>query len=375
MTILAAALASPVAARRACAGLALAGRCGAASSSPTRTRCSTPTRSSRAAAAVRDRRATTAASSAWPPSGLDSTTSARSPGASAGCRRCSRSAAASGWSLRDRRLALVLAPAPSCCSSPRPPVALLRALAAAGLPDPLPARGVGVSLLDWLATRCNWRWVAGARARRCVLRAGRSSTPSTTTSCSPARTRASWPATGWWPTSRPDEVVVEPIAPDQWAADAGRPFETTADRQRQSLEQVADVALVVNNDGTVITSGARPRRQARGLRAHDAPGAGRQLHRGGFCWVVTGSTQFGRAYADPKVVPQAINVLRRLEAGGDSRLRVSPYGKDTSAAVLLRLLVQLLPAGLRPPGSRDPDLPSAAETALREATPRSRPPV
>ncbi|MEA2310251.1 MAG: hypothetical protein QOE28_219, partial [Solirubrobacteraceae bacterium] len=38
--------------------------------------------------------------------------------------------------------------------------------------------------------------------------------------------------------------------------------------------------------------------------------------RGGFCWVVTGSTQYGRAYADPKAVPNAIAYYAALERQG-----------------------------------------------------------
>jgi hypothetical protein len=35
--------------------------------------------------------------------------------------------------------------------------------------------------------------------------------------------------------------------------------------------------------------------------------------RGGFCWVVTGSTQYGRAFADPRAVPQAIRYYDALK--------------------------------------------------------------
>jgi hypothetical protein len=48
----------------------------------------------------------------------------------------------------------------------------------------------------------------------------------------------------------------------------------------------------------------------------------------GFCWVVTGSTQFGRADADPHEVPNATRYYDELKRRGDVVFRSSPYGKD-----------------------------------------------
>ena len=45
----------------------------------------------------------------------------------------------------------------------------------------------------------------------------------------------------------------------------------------------------------------------------------------GFCWVVTGSNQYGRAYADPKAVPQAIRYYDELKRQADLVYRVRPY--------------------------------------------------
>ena len=66
------------------------------SSSRTPTRCSTGTPSGRASSSSRRRRATAAASSAWSARAAFSTTSARSPGGSAGCRRWPRPPVPSG---------------------------------------------------------------------------------------------------------------------------------------------------------------------------------------------------------------------------------------------------------------------------------------
>jgi hypothetical protein len=44
--------------------------------------------------------------------------------------------------------------------------------------------------------------------------------------------------------------------------------------------------------------------------------------------VVTGSTQFGRAFADPKEAPDAIRYYDELKRRGEVVFRSSPYGKD-----------------------------------------------
>jgi hypothetical protein len=46
-----------------------------------------------------------------------------------------------------------------------------------------------------------------------------------------------------------------------------------------------------------------------------------------YCWVVVGSTQRGRAEAEPEAVPQAIAYYRELERQGDVVFHASPYGE------------------------------------------------
>jgi hypothetical protein len=45
----------------------------------------------------------------------------------------------------------------------------------------------------------------------------------------------------------------------------------------------------------------------------------------GYCWVISGYTQSGRAFADPRVVPHAIAYYRELARQGEVVYRVSPY--------------------------------------------------
>jgi hypothetical protein len=46
----------------------------------------------------------------------------------------------------------------------------------------------------------------------------------------------------------------------------------------------------------------------------------------GYCWVISGSTQSGRAFADPGAVPLAIAYYRDLAEQGELVYSVSPYG-------------------------------------------------
>jgi hypothetical protein len=53
----------------------------------------------------------------------------------------------------------------------------------------------------------------------------------------------------------------------------------------------------------------------------------------GYCWVVSGTTQSGRAFADPQTVPHAIAYYRALKEQGEVVYHVSPYrpGKGPTA--------------------------------------------
>ena len=43
------------------------------------------------------------------------------------------------------------------------------------------------------------------------------------------------------------------------------------------------------------------------------------------CWVVSGSTQSGRSFNNPRRVPEAIRYYRALEREADLRFSAAPY--------------------------------------------------
>ncbi len=51
----------------------------------------------------------------------------------------------------------------------------------------------------------------------------------------------------------------------------------------------------------------------------------------GYCWVISGSTESGRAFADPRAVPQAIAYYRALAEHGEVVYRASPYAPGQAA--------------------------------------------
>jgi hypothetical protein len=119
------------------------------------------------------------------------------------------------------------------------------------------------------------------------------------------------------------KVVVEPIAPDQWAMDPGRPSRATGNGNRWNKWPTSRSR--VQNDGTLG--------EPRAVKLEDYERTTRpelvgSYFRGGYCWVVTGSTQYGRAYADPERVPKALRYYDELRRRARLVYRVSPYGRD-----------------------------------------------
>ena len=131
------------------------------------------------------------------------------------------------------------------------------------------------------------------------------------------------------------KVVVEPFVPAAWAADAQSVREGTGNGFRWNkwpTTRAPDAA-----GGGVI--------RFEDYERFTRPALLGAYARGGFCWVVTGSTQYGRAFAEPREVPDAIALLRGARARGRARLRGPPgRGRHGPAAVLLRLLLQRLSA-------------------------------
>jgi hypothetical protein len=126
------------------------------------------------------------------------------------------------------------------------------------------------------------------------------------------------------------KVVVEPVSPNQWAFEeaGGPPGCPTATGSRYRWCKWPSLYSFITSAGTIDRAG----RHEVGIENYVrtlAPALIDYYERSGFCWVVTGSTEAGRAEADPGAVPLAIAYYRRLAAQGKVVYRSSPYSSGS----------------------------------------------
>jgi hypothetical protein len=119
------------------------------------------------------------------------------------------------------------------------------------------------------------------------------------------------------------KVVVEPVSPDEWARQPpGSPPACRGTRYRWC--KWPSLFSFITPAGGIDRAG----RHQVGIENYVrtlAPALLDYYESRGFCWVVTGSTELGRALADPKAVPLAIAYYRALAERGQVVYRASPY--------------------------------------------------
>lgn len=119
-------------------------------------------------------------------------------------------------------------------------------------------------------------------------------------------------------------ILVEPIVPQEWYRDGGLPGSSTSQqgyRWRRLVRTRRDIARLSRE-----FPGARNNADFANYVSTLFPGLLRFYRSRGVCWVVSGSTQSGRAFNDPPRVPQAIAYYRALEREADVAFEVSPFG-------------------------------------------------
>jgi hypothetical protein len=128
----------------------------------------------------------------------------------------------------------------------------------------------------------------------------------------------------WMVANVPPEtkIVVEPVVPDAWASDIGRPYPGTSNGARwikfpTSRSNIANDGSRVPGEGRIVN--------IEDFERTLVPGLVDRYERQGWCYVVSGSTQRGRADADPAEVPRARAYYRELERHSDLVFRASPY--------------------------------------------------
>jgi hypothetical protein len=122
------------------------------------------------------------------------------------------------------------------------------------------------------------------------------------------------------------KIVVEPgVVPDGWAQDIGHPTALTSNGNRWIKYPTSRTFLQA--DGSVDPGGPSRVVNIEDYERTLTPQLIDDYERGGYCWIVSGSTQSGRAFAQPTAVPDAVAYYRRLRARGGIAYRISPYGE------------------------------------------------
>jgi Dolichyl-phosphate-mannose-protein mannosyltransferase len=117
-------------------------------------------------------------------------------------------------------------------------------------------------------------------------------------------------------------IVVEPVVPDSWAQDLGHPSALTANGYRWAKFPTSRTNVA--HDGSVHL-GAGGIVNIEDYERELRPELIDLYERKGYCYVVSGSTQRGRAEVQPKQVPRAVAYYAELARRADKVAEFSPY--------------------------------------------------
>jgi hypothetical protein len=117
-------------------------------------------------------------------------------------------------------------------------------------------------------------------------------------------------------------IVAEPVSPDVWARErtGSLPSESNPYRWHKYPSLLARIA----SDGSLLQSGLH----VVGIEDYErtlAPALLGYYEAHGYCTVISGSTESGRAFADRRAVPLAIAYYHALQRDGEVVFRASPY--------------------------------------------------
>jgi 4-amino-4-deoxy-L-arabinose transferase-like glycosyltransferase len=119
-------------------------------------------------------------------------------------------------------------------------------------------------------------------------------------------------------------IVAEPVSPDEWAREV-KPGTSTAGNSYRWPKYPSMLSRI--SAGGALEPSSAPLRKV-GIEDYVrtlSPALIGYYKRHGYCWVVSGSTQSGRAFADPKAVSQAVAYYAELAKQGEVVYRASPY--------------------------------------------------
>jgi 4-amino-4-deoxy-L-arabinose transferase-like glycosyltransferase len=123
---------------------------------------------------------------------------------------------------------------------------------------------------------------------------------------------------------RDTRIVLEPVVLGSWLRDRGLAASASRWVKYPALKSV------ISPTGTLVPQSSH----TVALEDYEAtlsPALIGWYERLGYCWVVTGSTESGRAFANPRAAPLAVAYYRALAAQAEVAFHVSPYAPRSSA--------------------------------------------
>jgi hypothetical protein len=122
------------------------------------------------------------------------------------------------------------------------------------------------------------------------------------------------------------QIVLEPVVPDDWVSDVGHPTPGSAtgyhwNKYPSLRSEIAPNGQLDPAESEIVNIEDYERTLSPALIGY--------YESKRYCWVITGSTQQGRAFADPKAVPNAIAYYRALKAQGTLLYHASPYARGS----------------------------------------------
>jgi hypothetical protein len=120
------------------------------------------------------------------------------------------------------------------------------------------------------------------------------------------------------------KVVIEPVVADNWANDIGRtlPWTSAGVRWRRFPTWETDIS----SSGQLLPAGQRRYVLVDEYERTLRPELLDEYEASGYCWVVIGSLQAGRSFAQPHLAPQAIAYYAQLANRARLAYHVSPFG-------------------------------------------------
>ncbi len=119
------------------------------------------------------------------------------------------------------------------------------------------------------------------------------------------------------------KVVIEPNVPDAWTTDIASSLAQTSTGERwlRFPTWLSDI----DNNGRPLPDGKQRYVPVDEYERTLRPALLNEYVRQGYCWVVTGSLQSGRAFVQPKLAPGAIAYYAALARRGRLLFHLSPY--------------------------------------------------